>query len=217
MQPPRPLISSPPDLLEALAFSAVIFLYIWRWQTAGVYTWLVFPIWLVVSFALHRDTPSTLGWRADNLKAAARIAVPVFLMFITGIVLAGIALGGLHRLPVAHLLEPRRFVGYFAFCVLQQVGLQSLTMNRLLRGISSPYVAAVAGGLLFAALHWPNPVLIPLTFIGGAAMCWLFSRERNILPLVVGQAILGTLVFWAFPIAWHHAMRVGPGYYSFHP
>ncbi len=187
MQPPRPLISSPPDFLEALAFSTVIFLYIWRWQTAGLYTWLVFPIWLLVSFVLHRDTPKTLGWRADNLKAAARIAAPVFLMFIAGIVLAGVALGGLHRLP-AHLVEPRRFVGYFAFCVLQQVGLQSMTMNR-----------------------------VPLTFIGGAAMCWLFSRERNILPLVLGQAILGALVFWAFPIAWHHAMRVGPGYYSFRP
>ena len=215
MPPPRALISSLPDFLEALAFSAVIFLYIWRWQTAGLYTWLVLPIWLLVSFVLHRDTPKTLGWRADNLKAAARNAGPVFLVFIAGIVLVGVALGGLHRLP-AHLVEPRRFIGYFAFCVLQQVGLQSMTMNRLLRGISSPNVAAVASGLLFAALHWPNPVLVPLTFIGGEAMCWVFSRERNILPLVVGQAILGALVFWAFPIAWHHAMRVGPGYYSFH-
>jgi hypothetical protein len=48
-------------------------------------------------------------------------------------------------------------------------------------------------------------------------MSWLFSRERNILPLTVGQAILGTLVWWVFPVAWHHGMRVGPGFYSFHP
>ncbi|HWZ99150.1 MAG TPA: CPBP family intramembrane glutamic endopeptidase [Candidatus Dormibacteraeota bacterium] len=211
----RPLISSFPNLLEALAFCAVISLYIWRWQNAGLRTWLIFPVWLLVSFLLHRDTPKTLGWRADNLKAATRFAVPVFLVFITAIVLAGIALGALHRLP-AHLIEPRRFVGYFAFCLLQQVGLQSLTMNRLLRAIPNSDLAALVGGLLFAALHWPNPVLIPLTLIGGVAMCWLFARQRNILPLVLGQAILGALVFWAFPIAWHHSMRVGPGYYSFH-
>ena len=61
------------------------------------------------------------------------------------------------------------------------------------------------------------PVLVPLTFIGGTAMCWLFSRERNIISLAVGQALLGALVWWAFPVAWHHGMRVGPGYYSFHP
>ena len=213
-KPTRPIISSLPDLLEALAFSAVIALYIWRWQNAGLRTWLIFPIWLLLSFVLHRDNPQTLGWRADNLIPATKLAAPVFLVFIAALVLAGIALGALHRLPT-HLVEPRRFTGYFAFCLLQQVALQSLTMNRLLRGFSNPNVAAIVGGMLFSALHWPNPVLVPLTLIGGTAMCWLFSRRRNILPLVLGQAILGALVFWAFPIAWHHSMRVGPGYYTF--
>jgi len=212
---PTRLIISLPDLLEALAFSAVIALYIWRWQNAGLRTWLIFPVWLLLSFALHRDNPQTLGWRADNLIPATKLAAPVFLVFIACLVLVGIALGALHRLPT-HLVEPRRFSGYFAFCLLQQVALQSLTMNRLLRAFSNPNVAAIVGGLLFGALHWPNPLLVPLTLIGGTAMCWLFSRRRNILPLVLGQAILGALIFWAFPIAWHHSMRVGPGYYTFH-
>lgn len=216
MERSRPLISSFSNLLEALSFSAIIFLYIWRWQNAPLPAWLIFPVWLLASFLLHRDTPKTLGWRADNLKAATRLAVPVFLVSIAAIVLAGIALGALHHLPT-HLVEPRRFVGYLAFCLLQQVGLQSLTMNRLLRAFSSPNLAAFVAGILFAALHWPNPVLVPLTLIGGAAMCWLFARQRNILPLVLAQAILGALVFWAIPIAWHHSMRVGPGYYSFRP
>ena len=92
-----------------------------------------------------------------------------------------------------------------------------MTMNRLLQGLKSREMAAVTGGLLFGALHWPNPVLVPLTFIGGAVMCWLFARERNILPLVLGQALLGALVWWAFPLAWHHSMRVGPGYYAYVP
>jgi hypothetical protein len=58
-------------------------------------------------------------------------------------------------------------------------------------------------------------VLVPLTFVAGTAMAWLFARERNILPLALGQAILGALVWWAFPLAWHHSMRVGPGYLTF--
>ena len=194
----RSLISSVPDLLEAFAFTVLIALYIWRWQGAGLRTWLIFPLWLALSFALHRDNPRTLGWRADNLKAATQLAVPVFLVFIGALVLAGLALGALHRLP-AHLIEPRRFLGYFSFCLLQQVALQSLTMNRLLSALSNPKIAALVGGLFFAALHWPNPVLVPLTWIGGTAMCWLFSRRRNILPLVLGQAILGALAFWLFP------------------
>jgi hypothetical protein len=206
------VITSLPNVLEALAFPAFVSLCIWRWQEASPKTWLIFPVWLVLSFALHRDTPKTIGWRADNLKQATRRATPVFLFFFLILGLVGVAIGALHRTPV-HFIAPKRFVGYFAFCLLQQVGLQSLTMNRLLAGLRSPEMAAFVGGLLFGALHWPNPVLVPLTFIGGTVLCSLFARDRNILPLVLGQAILGGLVWWAFPLAWHHSMRVGPGYY----
>ena len=125
-------------------------------------------------------------------------------------------MGMLQRLP-AHLIEPRRFIGYLAFCVLQQVALNSFLTNRLLGYFEKEWPAAVLAGVLFAALHWPNPVLVPLTLVGGVAMAWLFARERNILPLALGQAILGALVWWAFPLAWHHSMRVGPGFYSFQP
>jgi Type II CAAX prenyl endopeptidase Rce1-like len=210
------MVVSIANLLEALAFSAFVALYMWQWQSASPQTWLVFSVWLLLSFALHRDTPKTIGWSGDNLKPAARRAAPVFLIFSAAIVIAGVALGALHRTP-AHFVAPKRFVGYFAFCLLQQIALQSLTMNRLLSGLRSPEVAAFVGGLLFGALHWPNPVLVPLTFIGGTVMCWLFARERNIIPLVIGQSILGGLVWWAFPLAWHHSMRVGPGYYTYVP
>ena len=111
---------------------------------------------------------------------------------------------------------PRRFFGYMAFCVLQQVGLSSLVSNRLLAAIDSPLRVSFISGLLFALLHWPNPVLVPLTFVGGALFAWLFWKERNIVPLILWQTILGSLIWWAFPIAWHHSMRVGPGFYHFH-
>lgn len=210
------MVVSLTNLLEALAFTAFVALYMWRWQAASPKTWIVFPLWLLLSFVLHRDSPKTIGWRSDNLKAATVRAAPIFLAFSVAIVITGLALGALHRTP-AHFLAPKRFAGYFAFCLLQQIALQSLTMNRLLSGLRSPEVAAFVGGLLFGALHWPNPVLVPLTFIGGTVMCWLFARERNIIPLVIGQSILGGLVWWAFPLAWHHSMRVGPGYFTYVP
>jgi len=120
----------------------------------------------------------------------------------------------LHRLPT-HLIEPKHFGSYLAFCLLQQVGLNSFLMNRLLAAFETPLPAALVAGVLFGALHWPNPVLVPLTFAGGVAMTWLFAKERNILALALGQAILGALVWWAFPLVWHHSMRVGPGFGEF--
>jgi hypothetical protein len=204
------------NLVEALAFSALVALYIWQLQAPYKYSWLIFPAWLIASFSLHRDTPATLGWRMDNLWIAAKKSGVILLPFGISLSIVGLFLGGFDR-PFHHLLVPRRFFGYMFFCVLQQVGLNSYVTNRLLAADIRPAGASLIAGTIFAALHWPNPILIPLTWIGGAVMAWLFAEERNIFPLAGGQAVLGTMVWWAFPVAWHHAMRVGPGFYNFHP
>jgi Type II CAAX prenyl endopeptidase Rce1-like len=130
------------------------------------------------------------------------------------VVLIGFFLGASHR-SMLPLLVPRHFFGYMAFCLLQQVGLNSLVTNRIVAAMDDPVRASLVVGLLFALLHWPNPVLVPVTAIGGILMSWLFAQERNILALAIWQGILGTLVWWAFPVSWHHAMRVGPGFYHF--
>jgi hypothetical protein len=204
------------NLAEVLAFTAYVAWYIWRLQDSIWTSALVFPVWLAASFLLYKDTPKTLGWRADNLGPATKLSVCIFLPFVLVLLVVGFFLGGLHRSPL-HLLVPRHFFGYMAFCLLQQVGLNSFVTNRLLAATESPVRASILAGTLFAALHWPNPVLVPLTWIGGTAISWLFARERNIIPLTIGQGILGNVVWWAFPVAWHHAMRVGPGFYHFHP
>lgn len=203
-------------LIEALGLTGYIAWFIWQLQATHPYSWVVFVIWLLASIALHRDTPKTLGWGADNLWPATRQGLVIFAVLVLAVCAAGLWLGAFHRVP-PRVTEPWRFFTYFAFCLLQQIALNSYLTNRLLYAFENPRVTPVLAGAIFAALHWPNPVLVPLTFIGGTAMSWLFSRERNILPLTVGQAILGTLVWWVFPIAWHHGMRVGPGFYSFHP
>jgi hypothetical protein len=202
-------------LIEALAFGGFVSWYIWRLQTHAPWTWWIILVWLVVSFAVRRDTPKTMGWRADNLWPATKRAAFFYALSSLLICLTGLFLGMLHRLP-EHLIDPKRFSSYLAFCVLQQVGLNSMVTNRLMAAFEKPIPTALVAGAIFAALHWPNPVLVPLTFLGGIAMAWLFATERNILPLALGQAILGALVWWAFPLSWHHSMRVGPGYNEFH-
>jgi len=106
-------------LIEAFAFSAYVGLYMWRLQASTWSSWLVFPVWMLVSFIVHRDVPKTLGWRADNLWLATKRSTMVFLPCIVGLSVAGIVLGALHR-PTHHLLLPNRFFGYMAFCLLQQ-------------------------------------------------------------------------------------------------
>src|SRR5256885_9409190 len=124
-------------LVEGLLFSSFIALYIWRFQQSNPGTWLVFPAWLIVSFAAHRDTPKTLGWRADNLWAATRQGAVLFGIFVAILCVAGLFLGALHRLP-AHLIDRRRFLGYLSFCLLQQAALNSYLMNRFLYALENP-------------------------------------------------------------------------------
>jgi hypothetical protein len=192
------------------------------WVPSGgdLFCWLCGTVHLEITGAgsrivLRRDTPKTLGWRADNLGAATTRAGWFFFAAALGICVIGVFLGMLKRVP-AHLTEPKHLFGYMAFCLLQQVGLNSFLTNRLLSAFENPWIAELTAGVSFAALHWPNPVLVPLTLVAGIAMARLFAKERNILPLAVGQAILGALVWWAFPLAWHHSMRVGPGYWNYH-
>ena len=59
----------------------------------------------------------------------------------------------------------------------------------------------------------PNPVLVPITLVGGYILTRVFFSTRNLIPLALSQAIIGSLLTVALPFAWHHGLRVGPGYY----
>ncbi len=199
-------------VFDIVAMPLLIEWYIWRLQFSTPRAWIIFAVWIAASFLLHRDTPKTLGWRADNLWPATKQAALAFAVMVGGLVAAGLALGAPPRLP-PNLASFGRLWSYFAFCLLQQVALNSFLNNRLLFLLSNRWVTSLLAAGIFAVCHWPNPVLVPLTFIGGGVMAWLFARHRNIVPLAIGQAILGSLAWWSFPVAWHHHLRVGPGYY----
>lgn len=201
------------SLADVTLLPAFILWFMWRLQFTARWMWWIFVLWLIASFLAHRDTPRTLGWRADNLWSATKQALTIFSLMAVGLVLIGLALRASRHLP-PNLISWARLWSYFAFCVLQQVALNSLVHNRMLSLVRREWSAAGLTGAVFAACHWPNPVLVPLTFLGGTAMAWMFGRVRNIIPLAIGQAVLGSLVWWAFPLAWHHHLRVGPGYYT---
>ena len=199
-------------LVDVAGLPIFILAFIWRLQFSARWTWMLFPAWLVMSFLIHRDKPKTIGARADNLWPAAKRAAMAFAIMAAALIVIGLIRGAPHHFP-EHLISPRRLWTYFAFCVLQQVALNSLISNRLEFLTGKRWLAALLAGGIFAACHWPNPVLVPITFAGGSVMAWLFLSERNIIPLAIMQALLGTLAWWSFPVAWHHHLRVGPGYY----
>src|SRR5947208_14248987 len=77
-------------LIESIGFCAFVAWYIWQLQTAFRYSWIVFPVWLLASFTLHKDAPQSLGWRADNFWGAAKRASAVLLPCALAIAVTGL-------------------------------------------------------------------------------------------------------------------------------
>jgi membrane protease YdiL (CAAX protease family) len=109
------------------------------------------------------------------------------------------------------------FGRYFAWSLFQEFGLQSFFTNRLYQTFNGSKKSAWAAGAIFAMFHIPNPLLMPLTFAGGVILSKVFIENRNLMPLALSHAIIGSLASIAIPVAWHHGLRVGPGYFRWVP
>jgi len=195
-------------LVEVLAVFAGVVAFIWRLQFTFPDFAMILLAFIVVTFFVHRDRFKDLGFGSAGLVKGLRIlALPTVI---------GAALLIVAAIPT-HFIQARPLSGlakYFAWALLQQFALQSFFGNRLLLILKDPNRAAWMNGALFAAVHIPNPVLVPVTFVGGYFLTRVFFSTRNIVPLAVSHAIIGSLLAVALPVAWHHGLRVGPGYYG---
>ena len=79
-------------IADVTLLPAFILWFIWQLQFTARWTWIVFVGWMVFSFLLHRDTPKTLGWRADNLWPATQQALLFFGVMIVGLLAIGASL-----------------------------------------------------------------------------------------------------------------------------
>src|SRR5581483_7723457 len=64
----------PLALADVTLFPAFVIWFIWQGQFIARWTWVFLVVWIAGSFVAQRDTPKTLGWRADNLSAGFKQA-----------------------------------------------------------------------------------------------------------------------------------------------
>lgn len=72
--------------------------------------------------------------------------------------------------------------------------------------------AVIATALLFCSAHIPNPVLVPVTLVGGLILSEVFRRNRTLYLLAVAQALVALCLAISVPETVLHDMRVGLGY-----
>jgi len=203
--------------LEVLLVYAGILLYIWRWQFTYPRGWMALLAVVLASHVAHRDTLRGLGLAFVELRASARLILPLAAALYVLVVILGFASGRLA------LIAPGRrtlasFAGYLIWCAFQQYVAQSYFHCRLMSLIPNRHVSSLVVALLFGAAHIPNPILMVATTLGGFVLSEVFARHRNIWPLALAQAAGGFLIAALSPASLIHNMRVGPGYffYSLH-
>src|SRR5262249_15723045 len=111
--------------------------------------------------------------------------------------LAG-ALGTLHELfggktPLLHAGS------YLVWAVVQQYSQQVLFFRRLEQVLRSGSLACFTAASMFAVAHLANPVLTPVTFVGGWLLSELFRRYRTVLPLGIGHGLVGMALALSVP------------------
>jgi hypothetical protein len=197
---------------EVLFVFAGVVAYIWLLQFTFPDFAIVLLVFIIATFFLHRDRLQDLGLGSHGLAGLKAVAMPT--LMIGGVL--GVAAVVRGAPPMALLTADKlASVGkYFAWCLLQEFVLQSFFANRLLLIFKDQRRAASMNGLIFAAVHIPNPVLVPVTFLGGYLLTRIFFSTRNLVPLALAQAIVGSLLAVAVPVSWHHGLRVGPGFYK---
>ena len=151
-----------------------------------------------------------LGWR--GLVSSLWILPAAVAAAIAGVLLAS-AEGTLHDLYKADFAHVG---GYVLWTIYQQFLLQDYFMPRLTRLLSTDAAIAMAA-VLFAAAHLPNAVLTAATLAWGAVSCALFRRYRSLLVLGLAQGLLGLCFAVCVPDVFLHHMRVGLGYWQYHP
>ena len=173
------------------------------------------PIALLIPAVLvFSNRPSVnelgLGWR--QLLSSFWIFPTAIALAAGGVLLAQRA-GTLHDLykpDIAHV------GGYVVWTVYQQFLLQDYFMPRLTRVLSTDSAIAVAA-LLFSVAHLPNLPLTIATLVWGAVSCALYRRYQSIYILGLTQGLLGLCFAVCVPDIFLHHMRVGLGYWHYHP
>lgn len=139
------------------------------------------------------------------------ITVSATILIAAVMVAIAAAAGTLHglfgvRAPLLHAST------YLLWSLVQQYIQQSFFFARIEQLTCDGRLASFVTACLFGLAHLPNPVLTPVTFIGGWILCELFRRYRSLYPLAVAHGLIGLAIAVSVPDSLQHHMRVGLGY-----
>jgi membrane protease YdiL (CAAX protease family) len=204
------------DWLEIIVAYALILAVEWTSRPWQRFMWLLAASTIAVMMWRSFDGRKAIGLHTANFRRSLWIVGAALILAGAAIVVA-IKLHTLGLPPGGALGFIETYIAYAIWTGVQQLLLQGYFLLRFLRVLPNERLAALTAAALFASAHLPNPILTPATFIWGLAACLLFLAYRNLYPLMIAHAILGITVALTVPGPVVHNMRVGLGYFTYHP
>ncbi len=201
---------SSPLLAVAIGYGLIVATI---WTPRATQRWL---FWIDVAFFLTAAIFQSRSRRFGIRSFGVRVAIAGLGLITAGAILyVGSILGTVHglfgrRAPLLHGSI------YLVWAIVQQWIQQSFFFARLEQFLSRGWVVSFTTASLFGLAHLPNPVLTPITFLGGFLLSELFRRYRTVVPLGIAHGAVGLALALAVPDALNHHMRVGLGYLMWH-
>jgi Type II CAAX prenyl endopeptidase Rce1-like len=182
------------------------------WTARPLQRWL---FW--ISAAWFLSVSATALWRRRPLRlkplaaGMAALTIVAAMLAAGGLVALAGALGTLHELfggksPLIHACS------YLVWAIVQQYIQQAFFFTRLEEVTQNGSLACFMAACMFGLAHLPNPVLTPVTFLGGWVLSELFRRHRSVVPLGISHGLVGIALALSVPDHIQHHMRVGLSY-----
>jgi hypothetical protein len=197
-------------VLEVAVGFLLIMVTVWTPRPLQTRLFWISAAWLAACTALNIWRSGIPRVRVPSLKAASWM-VGAGVLLAAGLITLAAAAGTLHGLFGAQ--DPLRHAGgYMIWAIIQQYIQQAFFFTRFEQLTRNGVLAGLLSALLFGVVHLPNPVLAPVTFLGGWLLSELFRRYRTVLPLGIGHGLVGIAIALSVPDHIQHHMRVGLGY-----
>jgi membrane protease YdiL (CAAX protease family) len=187
------------------------------------YVWIIFPLQnqnltyfgllfilglVTLSTVFHKKTLKAIGLRWDNLLGSLKSVGTFTLVCILVLVIGGIFFGSLE---FSWQFVPD-FLFYLVWAFLQQYTFQTFFNLRFSEVFERRFTSALASSLVFSAVHFPNPFLMPVTLGLGFFWFWSYLKDPNLFVVTFSHALLGSLVRYTLPSFITANLKVGTLY-----
>jgi hypothetical protein len=173
------------------------------------------PVLLALGFMLysHRErgeTAKDIGFRMDNFLAACRL----LLLPTAAVILLLIAMAWFtrHSLIIAPWRD--RFLLLPVWALFQQYALNGFINRRAQLALGKGMKSVLAVALVFSLLHFPNPLLAVLTFMGGLVWATVYQRQPNLFALALSHSVSSIALALTMSPTLLNSLRVGFKYFG---